>query len=457
MHDIVVIGAGISGLAAAWELQARGLRPLVLEQRERPGGVIHTEIVDDCVIDGGPDALLIQKPAAIELCRALGIADRLLPTQPPRTAFVLCDRRLVPLPDASFLGLPTRIRPFLTTRLFSWRAKLRMAAEPLLAIRTDEGDESIGAFVRRRFGNEAVARLAEPLLAGIHVGDVERLSVRALFPRLVEAERAGGVLRTLARSSQSGPRPAPSAFMSFPRGIGELVDALVREVGDAAIRHGARVTRIEGRQPFTVTFDSGDSLVARSVILAVPAWAAASALPPVDLDLARLCADIPYASSATVVLGFDRHDVRHPLAGSGFVVPRSEGLELTAATFVTSKWPHRSPPGMVLLRGFLGGANREAILAGSDADLTRVILGELSPILDIRAEPRLARVYHWTRATPQYIVGHLARVRAIDERLSRIPGLYLTGSGYRGTGIPDCVADARRVAVMAAGGLGALR
>jgi protoporphyrinogen/coproporphyrinogen III oxidase len=456
MLDIVVVGAGISGLTAAWELQARGLRPVVLEASDRAGGVIRSETIDGFVIDAGPDSLLVQKPAAVELCRALGIADQLTPTLQPRMAFVVRGKRLIPLPEASYLGFPTRLRPFVTSRLFSWPGKLRMFAELLIAARTSEDDESIGSFVRRRFGGEAVATLAEPLLAGIHVGDVERLSVHALFPRLVQMERAGGVLRTLATAAQ--PRAtAQGAFRSFPGGIARLVAALEREIGERAIRYRARVARIEGRQPYTIVLDSGESMVARSVVLTAPAPTTATLLPAVDLQLARLCGDIPYASSATVAFGLRRTQVGRELRGSGFVVPLTEGLNLTAGTFVSSKWPHRAPPDMVLLRAFLGGATREATLARSDDELSAVAFAELATILGISGAPLLSRVYRWPHATPQYVVGHLARVRAIDERLANIPGLFLSGSGYRGTGIPDCIADARATATAAASGLGSLR
>jgi protoporphyrinogen/coproporphyrinogen III oxidase len=456
MHDIVVVGAGIAGLTAAWELQARGLRPVVLEGSDRAGGVIRTETLDGFVIDAGPDSLLVQKPAAVDLCRALGIADRLIPTLQPRIAFVLRGTELVPLPEASYLGFPTRLGPFVTSGLFSWPGKMRMAAELMLAARTGDEDESIGSFVRRRFGDEAVSTLAEPLLAGIHVGDVERLSVHALFPRLVQAERAGGVLRTLATAAPA-PQSAHGAFMSFPGGIAEIVGALAREVGDAAIRYRTRVARIEGRQPFTLTLDSGESIVARSVILATPAPTTATLVPAIDRDLARLCADIPYASSATVVFGVRRRHVARELRGSGFVVPSREGINLTAATFVSSKWPRRAPSDMVLLRGFLGGAKRETVLSRNDDELAALAFAELAPILGISGEPTLERVYRWPQSTPQYEVGHLARVRAIEARLAHVPGLFVSGSGYRGTGIPDCIADARATAVAAASGLGALR
>jgi oxygen-dependent protoporphyrinogen oxidase len=453
MPDAVVIGAGIAGLAAAWELQQRGVRPLVIEQQSRAGGVILTEKINGFVIDAGPDSLLVHKPAAVDLCHELGIADRLFPTLPPRTAFVVRDGALVPLPEASFLGLPTSIRPFVQARLFSWPGKARMAAELILPARREESDESIGSFMRRRFGAEAVEYLAEPLLAGIHAGEVEQLSVHALFPRLVDAERTrGSVLRSLFATR---PPPAPSgatpgAFVSFPGGISELVQALVTRLGGDAIRHDCAVARVAGSGPYTVTLASGEAVAARAVIAATPAWSAASILQPVSAPLAVLCRDIPYASSATVFVALERDQVRHPLAGSGYVVPRRQRRALMAATWVSSKWPQRAPAGHVLLRGFLGGASDPDVLAKTDGELASAAFDDLAEMLGISGKPLLTRVFRWPRASAQYHVGHLARVRAIDDHLSRLPGLYLTGSGYRGTGIPDCIADARLTAARAA-------
>ena len=448
MHPVVIIGGGIAGLAAAFECRARGVQPLVLEAGDRAGGVIVTERRDGYVIDGGPDSILAQKPAAVALCRELGIADRLVSTLPPRLAFVLRSGRLVTLPEASFLGLPTRLRSLASTELFSWAAKLRMTLELVRPARRDEGDESIGDFMRRRFGGEAVSYLAEPLLAGIHAGDVERLSLPALFPRLVEAERShGSVLRTLFATRR--PPSTQGAFVSFRDGLAVIVDALVAFLDADTIRFGARVAQIEGHGPFTVALTSGERIGARTVIVAAPAWAAAPLLRSIDDEIASLCAGISYASSATVVFGLRRDQVRHDLQGTGFVVPRVEGRALMAGTWVTSKWPHRAPEGHVLLRGFVGGATNEAVLERPDAALTELVFEELATVLGITGTPLLTRVYRWPRATPQYNVGHLARVAEIDERLQRLPGLYLTGSGYRGTGLPDCIADARDVATQA--------
>jgi oxygen-dependent protoporphyrinogen oxidase len=449
VHDCVIIGSGIAGLAAAWEVLQRGGRPLVLERDTRAGGVIRTEMVDGFVIDAGPDALLIQKPAAINLCHELGLGDRLLPTLTPRTAFVVRGRRLVPLPEGSTLGIPTSVKPFLTTGLFSWTAKLRMGMELFIPPRREDRDESIGSFMRRRFGEEAVAYLAEPLLAGIHAGDVNKLSMRSSFPRLMEAEKtSGSVLRALS-ALQTGAAPQ-GAFLSLPSGIEELVHALVVRFPAGTIRYGATATEISGRGPYVVRLQSDESIETRAVVVATPAWAASTMLAGVDQELSRLASEVRYVSSATIALGLQRDQVAHPLQGSGFVVPRVERHVLMAGSWVSSKWPHRAPSGAVLLRGFVGGATDEGVLQRSDQEIADAVFSEFATLLKISGRPALTRVYRWIRANPQHEVGHLDRMAAIDARLAMLPGLFVTGSGFRGTGLPDCVADGRATGAKAA-------
>ncbi len=449
MNNVVIIGAGISGLTAAWELKKRGLRPLILERSGRAGGVILTERAEGFVIDGGPDSLLVQKPAAVELCRELGLGDRLFPTLPPRSAFVLKRGRLVPLPEASFLGLPTRVGPFVRSRLFSLGGKLRMATE-LLRSRGGAADESIADFIGRRFGREAVDYLAEPLLAGIHAGDVTQLSVRSLFPRLVALEQShGSILRALSAAPVHTASPQ-GAFVSLPDGIEELPEALVSRLGPEVFRYHACVRQISGRGPYKLTLDTDEAIHARVVIVTAPAWSAAQMLASLDTLLGMRCGDIPYASTATVAFGLRREQVRHPLQGTGFVVPRRERKLLMAGTWVSSKWPQRAPDGHVLLRAFVGGATDPAAIQRNDLDLARLAFQELSELLDITDDPMLVRLFRWVRATPQYTVGHAERVAVIEERLARFPGMFVTGSGYRGTGIPDCIADAQATAAKAA-------
>lgn len=450
--DVAIVGAGISGLTAAYELHRRGLRVRLVEQRERPGGVILTEHVDGFVVDAGPDSLLVQKPAALDLCRELGLSDRLLPTQPPRTAFVYRAGVLHPLPETSILGFPTRLWPLATSSLFSPGAKIRMAREVLCRPRATEEDESIASFVDRHFGREAVEYIAEPLLAGIHAGDVERLSIRAAFPKLVEAEAdRGSIIRAFADRTGRG---GDAAFRSLPGGIGELVETLVARLPERALRCGATADRVELGAGASVVFGGRARLAARTVILAMPAWAAAPLVEGLDAELARLCAAIPYWSTAIVVLGYPRAAVGHPLQGTGFVVPRREGLRITAGSWVSSKWPHRTPEGQVQLRAFLGGARDPGAVDRGDADLIGAATRDLSAILAIRGEPTLTRVYRWRRASPQQEVGHLALMAQIDRCLRRLPGLFLTGTGLRGVGIPDCIADARAIATAVAAEVG---
>jgi oxygen-dependent protoporphyrinogen oxidase len=328
-----------------------------------------------------------------------------------------------------------------------------MGAELFVAPRRDDADESIGAFMRRRFGDEATTYLAEPLLAGIHAGDVDRLSVNALFPRLVDAERKHGSLlrafrrpQSATRNRQSAAPNAEGAFQSLPGGLSEMVTALVDALGAEHVRLNTTVAAITGRGPFTVRTSDGDSIEAKAVVIAAPAYVTALLLRERDAGIADLAGQIPYASAATVALAFTRREVKHPLIGSGFVVPRVEKTGLLAASWLSSKWPHRAPEDRVLMRAFLGGARDPQALERSDAELIKTSLAALTPLLGIGREPLLTRVYRWDRGNAQYEVGHLDRIAAIDRALTRHPGLFITGSGFRGVGIPDCVADARRTA-----------
>lgn len=446
--DVAIVGGGIAGLAAAYELQRRGLTTQVFEAGDRPGGVILSDRFDGWVVDGGPDALLVQKPAAVALARELGLGDRLHPTLTPRTSYVLRDGRLYPIAEGSFLGFPLSAKALAKSNLFTLGGKLRMALEMAVPRRRSTDDESIGAFVRRRFGREAADYLADPLLAGIHAGDKDRLSVQALFPRLVEAERQRGSVIRAFRALHVKPSPQ-GAFVSLPGGIGELVDRLVAALAPGTIVTSARITDVRRAGTFVLDGPAG-AATARAVILAIPAYAAAGLLRSIDTQLAGLCDTMPYASTATVAFGYRRDQIGHALAGTGFVVPRVEGNPLLAGTWVSSKWPHRAPEGHVLLRAFLGGGRDPHALDRPDQELIDTAREALAELLDISGTPLFSRFYRWTRQSPQYEVGHLDRVADIERRLARVPGLYVAGSGFRAIGIPDCVADGRATAGRAA-------
>jgi protoporphyrinogen/coproporphyrinogen III oxidase len=445
---VVIIGAGITGLAAAFELARRGIPFVVLEASDRAGGLILTEHAQDFTIDGGPDSLLTQKPAAIELCAELGLASRLMETTPPRSAFVLKNDRLHALPSPSVLGIPTSVGALAKYDLLGWPARARMALEPLVP-RSAAADESVGAFFQRRFGRAAVGLIAEPLLGGIHAGEIEQLSLRSLFPRLADAEHEPGrVVRSLARGHK---RPSQGLFRGLRGGMSELTDALVAALPAESVRLNcppADLHRDDGGWQLTA---GRDTIGAAAVILAAPAHAARALLADVDPQASDLCGSVPYVSTASIALGFPRDAIAHPLAGSGFVVARRhQSSRITACTWVSSKWQSRAPEGHALLRAFVGGAHDPSAVDATDEALVEVALRDLARVLEIKGAPVLTRVYRWRNAGAQHTVGHRARMDALWERLHTLRGLYVAGSGYGAIGIPDCVAQARQVAAAAA-------
>jgi protoporphyrinogen/coproporphyrinogen III oxidase len=452
---VAIVGGGIAGLAAAHTLARRGVPFVLVERGPRFGGVISTERRDGFLLEGGPDAILAQKPEGIALCRELGLGDRLVPTNPQeRQVFVLHRRRLHPLPEGMMLAVPTRIVPFLRSRLFSWPGKIRMGLDLVIPGRSESGDESIAAFLRRRFGQEAVDRLGEPLLAGIHAGDPERLSIRATFPRFAEMEaRHGSLVRGMWATHEPAPKAGASgaAFYTLAGGLEELVAALVARLpGDALLKETTVLSLAKSAQGFVLGLDGGRTLHARCLIVAAPSPKIAPLLEPIVPEAARALGAVPFASSATVLLGFRREDVAHPLDGYGMVIPRTEGLRTTACSFFSTKFPGRAPLGHVLLRGFLGGARDPGVLDLSDDQMVERVRSEMEPVLGLQGAPVMTRVFRWPLGTPQLEVGHLDRMAEVERRVAAVRGLFLTGAGIRVTGIPDVVADATRVATAAA-------
>lgn len=450
---VVIVGGGMSGLAAAYEFTRRRVPVLLLEAAPAPGGVVKTERIDGCLIDAGPDALLTQKPAAIDLCRELGIGDRLRP-QAQRGTFLVRNGTLRALPEASVFGIPVDWTAFATSGAFSMRGKLRMAAEYVLPGRPAIGDESIASFMGRRFGPEAVEYLADPLLAGIHGGDAARLSMQALFPRFLEMERRHGSLirgfRALARTRTATPA-AP--FVAPLGGLREMVDALVAALPPASVRTGVRVDAIgpTARGGYRLYLREG-TIAADAVLLATPPRVTARLVRSIDPALADACARIPSVSVVTTALAYPKRAVRNRLEGTGVVIPRSEGMRVSAVTWVSSKWEGRAPADRVLLRAYLGGARDPGAIDLSSDEIVSRAHHDVRRLLGITGDPVLARVYRWPHANAQQEVGHPALMVRIDERLAAHAGLFVSAAGFRGSGIADCVADGRRQAsaVMAA-------
>jgi oxygen-dependent protoporphyrinogen oxidase len=451
---LVVVGGGVAGLAAAHRAtelareRGRALDLTVLEARDRLGGTIETQRVDGFTIEAGPDSFLSEKPWALALCRRLGVEDQLLRTDDRhRKVYVWRAGGLHPLPDGFQLLAPTQFAPFLATSLFSWPGKLRMAMDLVLPRGGTGNDESLGAFVRRRLGAEALERVAQPLVAGIYIADPDDLSLAATMPRFLELEqRERSLILGLWRATKHVPQPGTSGarwslFVTFKDGMRQMVDALASRLPEGAVQLKVRVSGLEraGAGSGWRVATSAGALSADIVIVASETHATARLLRYVDPQISTLLGEIPYASSVTVSFGYRRADIPHPLDAFGFVVPRTERRALMAATFSSVKYPGRAPAGDVLVRCFLGGALDGGSLDRSDDELIGRARGELGAALGIAAAPRLTRLFRHPASMPQYRVGHLARIETVERRVAALPGLFLAGGGYRGVGIADCV------------------
>jgi oxygen-dependent protoporphyrinogen oxidase len=466
---VAIVGGGISGLAAAHELtrHARAHDPalevLLLEASARLGGTIRTHTREGFLLEGGPDAFISEKPEALTLAKQLGLDARLLETNAAhRRSFIVGGGRLRPVPEGFHLLAPSRFRPFLTTDIFSWAGKARMSLDLFLPRRApvDGDDESLANFVRRRFGREALERMAQPMVGGIYTADPEQLSLRATMPRFLDMERADRSIilamwraRRRAATGTLGTSGARySLFLSFDGGMQTLTDALAHALPHGTARLNTTVEAIgfdrETRQwNLRIAGDAarggetagGATVAADALCLALPAYASARLLGGIDAELAAELGSIPYASSATVNLAFRRADIPHPLDGFGFVVPFVERRKTLACTFSSVKFAGRAPAGHALLRAFVGGALQPEMYALDEEGMIDAVREDLRALLGIERAPLFAHVERWPRSMAQYHLGHLARIERIRRRLQHFPTLQLAGNAYGGAGIPDCI------------------
>jgi protoporphyrinogen/coproporphyrinogen III oxidase len=456
MPRIVIVGGGISGLAALEELTrtSTDIDVTLLEASPRLGGHIRTETHNGFVMEAGPDVLLAAKPAAIELAKRVGLGDRLCGTNPTaKGSYILSEGRLLPLPDGLTGLVPSKFGPFATTPLISWRGKLRVAMEYFIAPRRTDADESIEQFAVRRLGREMYEKLVEPLLSGISAGDGARLSIDAMFPQLRAMERdSGGLARGMfaakRKANKNPPAKRGSAFIAFPNGLQELVDAVentvrARQVSSrhVDIRTNARVASVCAGDVsrYVLTLEDGSIVEADELIVATPAYAAAEMLRGVAPVLSDRLDTIEYASSVTITLVYPRSAISRPLDSTGYVVPRIENRPVLACTFASAKFAGRAPDSHAMFRLFLGGANRGEFSETPEADLIGIARCEMHEVLGISVAPSFVRINRFKRAMPQYIVGHRARMAEIAATVASMEGLELAGAVYQGVGIPDCV------------------
>lgn len=460
---ILIAGGGITGLTAAYRLQklaeAAGVTPeiIVVERDERLGGQVQTDRVDGLVIEEAPDSFLMRKPWLAELCQELGLP--LVGTnQQVRKTYVLHKGALEPLPSGIQLFIPTKIRPFLRSRLLSPLGKLRALAEPLVPVkRSAKGDEAIGSFVERRFGPELLERIAAPMTAGVYGGDPYELSLEATFPQFLKMERERGSLLLGARRAAPARGTTGSLFQTVPTGLRSVIDALLEATAGVQYRTATSLTGLAplpSGKGYAVELSTGERLEVDAAILTLPAYASADLIEPFLPAVAAELNGIQYASVVVAALAYNRSDLAQPLDATGFLVPASEALPISASTWVSTKWPHTTPDDKVLLRGFLGRDGGKDWTAESDEAILAAVKESFRQTMGLVAEPILTRVFRWPRSRPRYKVGHLDRVARIEGVMQEAPGLYLAGAAYRGLGLPDCVREGADAAQQVAQHLG---
>ncbi|MEK6283176.1 MAG: protoporphyrinogen oxidase [Acidobacteriota bacterium] len=479
MKHIVVIGGGISGLAAAHRILERNqelgpeLNVTLLEADPRVGGTVQTEKRDGFLLERGPDSFISEKPEALNLAKRLGLETHLIQTNPShRRAFIARNAQLLPVPDGFHLLAPGRLLPFLSSDIFSWRGKARIAMDLLLPRRRDNGDadESLAQFVRRRLGREALARMAQPMVGGIYTADPETLSLRATMPRFLEMERQHRSLILALR--QRGPAHLTyhpdtgtsgarySLFLAFDQGMQLLTDTLAGKIsalsnaspGQGPIRLNTRVESLafsrensEGAK-WRVRTSANETLFADAVCLALPAHAGARLMRDVDAPLASELEGIPYASSATINLAYKRSDIPHLLDGFGFVVPFIENRTIMACTFSSVKFSGRAPKDCALMRVFVGGALQPGMLELTEAELISRVESDLRDLIGVESAPIFSEISRWENSMPQYCLGHIERVQRIRDRSALLQGFALAGNAYIGPGIPDCIRSGEEAA-----------
>jgi len=448
---LVIIGGGITGLSAAWEASrlAPDLGITLIEQDEKVGGKIRTDLVDGFILEAGPDSFLTTRPEVLRLCEDMGIAAGLIPRTPRKTSsFIMHNHLLSPLPQGFSGMVPMDTAALAASPLLSEAGKRRALEMPDLQERTGGGDESIASFMIRRFGEEAYQLLIEPLVGGIHAADASLLSRDAVLPP------ARGAAKPDAGTPGAAGTPP---FLSFPRGTAELIHALEARLTGVTVVRGTRVESVRRRAPaaparaggFLVEVSGGGLHEADALIVTTPAHEAARLLARMDPALQEMLSLIPFGSTVVIHLAYRKADVPHPLDGYGYLIPGVEQSDVVACTWSSQKWEGRAPSGHVLLRLMAGRFGRRDVLSRPDEELFELARGELSATLGITAAPVLRRLHRWDKGMPQYTVGHHRRVETINARALAFPGLILAGSSYGGVGIPQCVESGMQAATAA--------
>lgn len=452
---IAIVGGGITGLAAAYYIHTQTKHHdhppelTILEKSAALGGKIDTLHHNDFTIERGADSFLARKPAGMKLIEDLGLGDALVYNETGQ-AYVHVHGRLHSIPAGSYMGIPVAEGPFWETELLSTAGKNRVLEETSIPKGESSSDQSLGYFLRRRFGDELVENLMEPLLSGIYSSDIDQMGLMSTFPQFYELEQQyGSVLKGLREtmpSKRTGTGKKPSQFVSLENGLQTVIDELVRAIGKENIHTEKAVQHISRRaDKYSVYMEDGSTREADNVILAIPHQAVPALFN--KQEGLRPLQQIPVSSVANITLAYDADAIKTDLDGTGFVVSRNSNFRITACTWTHRKWPHTTPDGKVLLRLYVGKPDDQDVVTLPDAELASIALKDIRKIMDIDGDPEFSVVSRWENMMPQYMVGHTEIVAEVRDHLQKhMPGIILAGSSYEGVGIPDCIASAQKAA-----------
>lgn len=447
-----MIGGGITGLTATYYLQKiieekdLSIDVKLIEASHKLGGKIQTVYKDGFIIERGPDSFLESKESIEEFAQDVGLKDDLVNNGMGK-AYVLVNEDLHSIPEGAMMGIPTKVSPFITTNLFSVPGKMRAAADFILPRSNDEDDQSVGSFFRRRFGDEVVENLVEPLLSNIHAGDIDQLSLMSTFPQFYEVEKKHrslilGMKRTsLEKTNNQSNEKKRGNYLTFKGGLQSFIDAIEKRLLPSSILKGTRVTSIErvGRgKGYELHLNNGQFMRADSIVIALPHLALPSLFP--QCSCFNVFKEMPSTSVATVAMAFNVDDVSDYLDGTGFVVARNSDYTITACTWTHKRWPHTAPEGKVLLRCYVGRTGEETVVDLPDEEIEQIVLGDLKRTMNFTAKPEFTIVTRWKKSMPQYTVGHKERLEAVRRSIRKdLPGVFIAGSSFEGFGMSDCI------------------
>jgi protoporphyrinogen/coproporphyrinogen III oxidase len=451
---VIIVGGGITGLATAYYLQKEArekqisIKVKLIEASDRLGGVISTEKRDGFIIERGPDSIIARKKSALRLIEEVGLKDKIISNTAGKS-YIYARGKLHTMPEGSFMGIPTKVTPFALSGLFSPLGKMRAAGDFILPKGEQKADQSLGAFFRHRLGDEVVDNLIDPLLSGIYAGDIDELSLMALFPNFYEIEQKHrslviGLNKSMPKAPKTAKKPGSKKgmFISLSTGLEELIHQVERRLEEGTVVKGTAVKKVvKAGSIYQVHFETGEVESADSVVITTDHFHAQRMLS--EYAFMEQFKDMPSNSVANVAMAFPKSAIEKDIDGTGFLVSRNSDFRITACTWTHKKWPGTSPDDMALLRCYVGKPDDQEAVELSEEEIVEMVLKDLNKTMNITAKPIFHVVTRWRKAMPQYTVGHLEMIDKVKKQLEvELPGVFLAGGSFEGVGIPGCIDQA---------------